>query len=279
MQQMHDRPPAEVGEPSRRRPPRQRTSAPIPIPETPRRPDRAARLQDVLDAHVSAIDERIEQGLRALRTATAEAIRQAAEFRLAPPARNGITAQADALRGILSHAEERFQAITLRLQRMEGALRRLARTQREGSGAEDPGVVRDVQDRLSALARAVKDLATAQQRAVEQLAAAHQRGFDRLAEEHRSGIERLAAEQRLVGSWMVEQHREALADLEKRTGRGVVAVARRLHGDLAQRIDRIEAGGPRRSAAPEPALGRDPGPQDAPPRGSPPQQDDGPRAQ
>jgi hypothetical protein len=188
-------------------------------------------LQDVLEAHLNAVDERIEQGIRAVRTASAEAIRQAAaELRAAAPARNGITAQTDALRGILSHAEERFQAITLRLQRMEGSIRQLARAQREGTKPNDPRLLQGMEDRLNTLARAVAHLGVAQQRAVEQL-----------AEAHRHAVKRLGAEQRLVASWVVERQRDALLDLGKRTGRGVVAVARRLQQDLTQRIDRIDA--------------------------------------
>jgi chromosome segregation ATPase len=270
MQQMQDRPPAEVGEPSRRRPPRRRTAAPTPIPESAQRLPRSVRLQNVLEAHLAAVDERIDQGIRALRSDTAEAIRQAAtELRAASPARNGMTAQADALRGVLGHAEERFQAITLRLQRMEGALRQLARAQRQGP--QDPRLLRGILDRLNALAKAVAQLGAAQHRATERLVESHHQAVERLAEEHRRAIERLGTEQRLVASWLVEQQQVALADLGKRMGRGVAAVAQRLQQDLAGRLERLEVRGPAAHERGEPALDRDPAPQDVPTGRPPPQ--------
>jgi hypothetical protein len=244
MQQAHDRPPATVGEPSRRRPPRQRVAAPLPIPETPQRPVRSVRLQDVLDAHLRAVDQRIEEGVRAVRTATTETIRQAAIDIRGAPARNGALAQADALRGVLTHAEERFQAITLRLQRLEGALRQLARAQREAPRGGEPDT--ELAGRIEALARSVAHLAATQRRAVGQAAETTREAIERLAGEHRRAVARLATEHRLVASWVVEQQRLALGDLRRRTGRGVVAVARRLQRDLEARID---AGTERRGGA------------------------------
>jgi hypothetical protein len=39
----------------------------------------------------------------------------------------------------------------------------------------------------------------------------------------------------------MERQRDAVVDMGRRTGKGIVAVARRLQQDLARRIDRIEA--------------------------------------
>jgi hypothetical protein len=228
-QPVSDGPPAEIRVASRRRPPRQRKAAPIPIPEAPGRPARAIGLQDLLEAHLSAVDERIEQGIRAVRSAAAEAVRQAAA-ELRTPARNGVIAQTDALRGVLSHAEERFRAITLRLQRMEGSIRQLARAQREASTSSHPPSVQGLEDRLNDLARSVTQLGEAQRQAMKEL-----------AESHRHTVKRLGVEQRLVASWLMERQRDAVVDMGRRTGKGIVAVARRLQQDLARRIDRIEA--------------------------------------
>jgi hypothetical protein len=168
--------------------------------------------QDVLSAYQRAIEERLEDGLlriqeavaQAARTAAAEAVSEAEATR-APPAL-GPDAD-DVSRDLLMHAEERFQALSIRLQRIEDALTALA-----ARGGRD----RPELDRLAALLR---EVGRRQGEAMAQLARAHHAAIERLA----------------------EHQREVLEDLGRRTGRGVVAVARELRRALEEDLDGVRA--------------------------------------
>jgi hypothetical protein len=216
MQQMANRPQA-IGEEerSRRRPPRRRSPSPIPIPESPPQAParRTVRLQDVLEAHQRAVEARIEAGLKELHRAAAEALRTVVTeaARSQRPAASG--GASETLRGAVAHAEERFQAITVRLQRMEGALRQMARAQRESVASPDPQIAQGIA-RVERLARAVADMGTEQRHALQKLATAQAQG-----------LARLRAEQRIL-----------IREMLRRTGLGVVAVARRLREEIAQEI-------------------------------------------
>jgi len=204
LQPMHEPPPRVVAEPSRRRPPRQRSPDPIPIPETRARArPQPVRLQDVLAAHQRAVEARIDEGLREIREAAAAAVRQvAAEVAESARAPQGPD-QADLARGFLTYADERFQAMRLRLERIEEALRRLALAQRRPEAAAGD-------KQTEAMAREIRDLARQQRDVFARLARAHQRALAGLAASHRT----------------------ALDDLARRTGRGVVAVGRKLQEDI-----------------------------------------------
>jgi hypothetical protein len=209
---MSEPPRPVVAEPSRRRPPRQRAADPVPIPEAPsRQRARTVRLQDVLAAHQRAVEERIEEGLQRIREAAVEAARVAAA-RAVEIARTPQGPDAgDVARSLLTYADERFQAMGLRLQRIEDAIRTLADRRGEPAGARAGDTER--------LAGLIRDLATTQREVVARLVAAQ-----------RAAISRLAAEQRA-----------ALEDLGRRTGRGVVAVARKLQEDLVEDIEGLRA--------------------------------------
>jgi small-conductance mechanosensitive channel len=216
MQQMANRPEA-IGEEerSRRRPPRRRSPSPIPIPESPPEAParRTMRLQDVLEAQQRAMDARIEAGLKELHRAAAETLRAVATeaARSQRPAASG--AATDTLRGAVAHAEERFQNITVRLQRMEGALRQMARAQRESATSSDPQIAQGIA-RVEMLARAVADMGAEQREALARLAA-----------DQAKGLARIRAEQRTL-----------IREMLRRTGLGVVAVARRLREEIAEEI-------------------------------------------
>ena len=206
MQQRSGTPPPAVAEPSRRRPPRQRLVDPVPIPESPSRP-RPVRAQDVLAAHQRAIEERLEDGLLRIQEAVAAAARTAAAEAVAEATVTAPPVAGDVSRALLAHAEERFQAMGIRLQRIEETLQALAsRARGDRSGPE--------LDRLAALLREVG------RRQGEAMA--------KLARAHHAAIERLA-----------EHQRDALEDIGRRTGRGVIAVARQLRRSLEEDLDEI----------------------------------------
>jgi hypothetical protein len=209
VQQRSEPPPPAVAEPSRRRPPRQRLADPVPIPEAaPRQRARQVRLQEVLTAQQRALEERLDDGLLRIREAVVQAARAAVnEAADAPPGRD----PADVSRALLAHAEERFQALGLRLQRVEEVLRALAARAR--GDRTDAQVTAEIQ-RLGSL---IRELGRRQGTALSNLARAHHAAFQRLA----------------------EHQREALEDLGRRTGRGVVAVARAVQADLEAELEEV----------------------------------------
>ncbi len=197
--------------PSRRRPPRQRAADPVPIPEAPsRQRARTIRLQEVLAAQQRAVEERIEAGLdrirQAVTTAAREATAEAVQAARTPPGPEA----GDVARALLTYADERFQALGLRLQAIEEDLRSLAARRDEDPAG--PG-----RDEVARLARLIRDVAVKQSEIVA-----------RLARAQRAAISHLAAEQRA-----------ALEDLGRRTGQGVVAVSRALQRELEHDLQEL----------------------------------------
>jgi hypothetical protein len=168
-------------EPSRRRPLRRRSEEPVPIPEATARTRaaRTVRAQEVLAAHQRALEERLEQGFRRIEEALAGG----------PPMPDG----ADVAKGVLAYADERFQAMSVRLQRIEDALRQLAGALRSGTERETAS------DGADGMAEAVTELGRQQRAFMEAMASAQ---------------------------------RAALEDLGRRTGEGVVAVANVLRQEI-----------------------------------------------
>lgn len=213
MQQRSEPPPPAVAEPSRRRPPRQRLPDPVPIPEaTPRQRARQVRLQEVLNAHQRALEERIDEGLLRVQEAVARAAR-AAVTEAGPAAPPQVPDPGDVSRALMAHAEERFQALGLRLQRIEEVLRALAARPRDAR--TDARTSAEIQ-RLGSL---VRELGKRQGEAMSHLARAHHAAIRRLAEHQRGALE----------------------DLGRRTGQGVVAVARAVQRDLEAELAEVRA--------------------------------------
>lgn len=114
-------------------------------------------------------------------------------------------------KALLAHTEERFRALGLRLQRIEEVLRALAaRPQGERIG---PGPTGEM-ERLGTL---VRELGRQQAEAMARLARAHRAAIGRLAQDQRENIQ----------------------DLGRRTGQGVVAVARALQDDLETELEDV----------------------------------------
>ncbi|MGH2657511.1 MAG: hypothetical protein ACRDIZ_12590 [Actinomycetota bacterium] len=205
MQQRSEPPPPAVAEPSRRRPPRTRLADPVPIPEaaTRQRPS-PVRVQQVLAAHQRAIEERLDEGLQRIRETVAEAIRAAA-----PEAGPSPRDPGEVSRALLAHAEERFQAVGLRLQRIEEVLRALAARPQDDRTA--PG------GEIERLGTLVRELGRQQGEAMARLARAHRAAIGRLARDQRAAIENLG----------------------KRTGQGVVAVAREVQRNLERELEDV----------------------------------------
>jgi hypothetical protein len=187
MQQMHE--PTPANERSRRRPPRRRSDDPIPIPESRSRArrKRTVKLQEVLKAYqravVEVLEQRIEGASRAAAEAAAEAARQAVEEALAERPR--ALDDGEVARGVVAYADERFQAMGVRLEQIEAALRRLA-----GEGPA-PGTPDDewIQRRLDSIAQAVAGLATDHQQLGQQLGRRTGQGVVAVAQVIRDDLE------------------------------------------------------------------------------------------
>ena len=118
--------------PSSQRSPVQRTLPPVRLPEQ----GEDVGVEALIAASQAAITQRLEEGLRAINQSAARLMRQVAAevWRAAgPDARKNLQtgvigglARDDAIRGVLTHMDERYQALHVEVTRMEEALRRLA---------------------------------------------------------------------------------------------------------------------------------------------------------
>jgi hypothetical protein len=118
--------------PSSQRPPVRSTLPPVRLPEQ----GEQVGVEALIAASQAAITARLEEGLRAINQSAARLMRQVAAevWRAAgPDARKNLQtgvigglARDDALRGVLSHMDERYQTLHVEIARMEEALRRLA---------------------------------------------------------------------------------------------------------------------------------------------------------
>lgn len=178
MHQMEDPPP--VPERSRRRPPRSRAAEPVPLPGPSRgRRTKTVKLKDVMKAYQQAVIEAVEARLAAASESAAEAARRAVAEALAerPHGPQG----EDLARGLVAYADERFQALSVRLQSIEEALHRAPFT-------GDGGPSEELTDQLRSVTGAVAGL--------------------------------------------TEKHRTLPDDVSRKTGHGVVGVARVIRDDL-----------------------------------------------
>lgn len=118
--------------PSSQPPQGRSTLPPVRLPEQ----GEEVGVEALIAASQAAITQRLEEGLRAINQSAAKLMRQVAAevWRAAgPDARKnlqtgviGALARDDAIRGVLTHMDERYQALHVDIARMEEALRRLA---------------------------------------------------------------------------------------------------------------------------------------------------------
>jgi DNA-binding transcriptional MerR regulator len=198
MQQMKEPPPAS--ERSRRRPPRRRSDDPVPIPDPRSRPTRkrTVKLQEVLKAYQRAVVEVLEQRIEEASRASGEAARQAVAEALAERPQ-GLD-DGEVAKGVVAYADERFQALSVRLERIEEALRRLAgeRPAPPPGGPEDDRIERQ----LDSIAQAVASLAADHQQQVEQLGRKTGQGMVAVAQVIRDDLEAIKRDLSSLREWM-----------------------------------------------------------------------------
>jgi hypothetical protein len=198
MQQMHEPPPAN--ERSRRRPPRRRSDDPVPIPDPRSRPrrKRTVKLQEVLKAYQKAVIEVLEGRIEEASKASADAARQAVAEALAEYPR-GLD-DGEVAKGVVAYADERFQALSVRLERIEEALRRLAgeRPATPPGEPEDEGIERQ----LDRIAQAVTGLAADHQQLGDQLGRRTGQGVVAVAQVIREDLEAIKRDLSSLREWM-----------------------------------------------------------------------------
>jgi hypothetical protein len=198
VQQMKEPPPAS--ERSRRRPPRRRSDDPVPIPDPRSRPrrKRTVKLQEVLKAYQRAVVEVLEQRIEEASRASADAARQAVAEALAERPQ-GLD-DGEVAEGVVAHADERFQALSVRLEGIEEALRRLAgeRPARPAGGPEDDRIERQ----LDSIAQAVAGLAAEHQHQADQLGRKTGQGMVAVAQVIRDDLEAIKRDLSSLREWM-----------------------------------------------------------------------------
>jgi hypothetical protein len=197
MQQMQEPPEQVAAVRSRRRPPRKRSPV---LPTAWNLED----LEAVLASHEEALAGRIEQGIRSLQDTADRLVEE-----LVP---EGVVSPEDTARGILAHVDERYQALTMRIERLEGALRQLVQTLKRmrapgGKGAD-------------ALARRIDELAASVQEATsrqrDDLVAFTKRtgeGLAQVASRAGQGLARVAQQHETLLDEKLEQMLEAIESL------------------------------------------------------------------
>ena len=186
-------------DPSRHTSQAEPASEPIPIPEADARSRKArtVRIQDILAAHARALDVRLEEGMRDIRLAMEAAIRRTAIHQAPPvapsvppapppaitPAPAPVPAPAqgppreDVARGLAQQTEERFQALALRLQKIEDALQ-----------AVGGGVNAELEGKLDAVAEGMSRFADAEERLLDRFLEAQRQGLEDLTRRVGSGV-------------------------------------------------------------------------------------------
>ncbi|HEX6262623.1 MAG TPA: hypothetical protein VF097_07240 [Actinomycetota bacterium] len=219
--------------------------------------DDAGELERHLAENTEIIDERLEDGLAAIERSAAKLMRHlAAEVWRAsgPDARknlkDGVIAaltQDDAIRGLLSHTDERFQSLQIRVTRMEEAVRQLAEATRDAvkrvseraREAEASGVAEEI-------ARQRQDLARFSRRMTEGMGEMYRRlqtGLRSEVADVREGIrgelQRLEAavtSETAFSADAARQLREELRALVDGTAERTGVVLEGIHADLTRRI-------------------------------------------
>ena len=184
-------------EPDRSKP-TETKAEPIPIPEADARSRKArtVKIQDILAAHARALDVRLEEGMREIRLAMDAAIRRTGihEAPVAPPPQASppqtqyaaphavpppSPLREDIARGLAAQTDERFQALAMRLQKIEDALRTVALG---GAGSAE------LDSKLDALADGMSRVAETEEHLLDRFIEAQREGLEDLTRRVGTGV-------------------------------------------------------------------------------------------
>lgn len=219
--------------------------------------DEGSDLERHLAEYTEIIDERLEEGLAAIERSAAKLMRHlAAEVWRAsgPDARKnlkeGVIAtltQDDAIRGLLSHTDERFQSLQIRVTRMEEAVRQLAEATRDAvkhvsqraREAQDSGTTQEIARQREDLARFSRRLGEGMNEMHRRIQTGVRADLERVREEVRGELQRLESAVASETSFSAEatrELREELRSLVDGTAERTGVVLEGIHADLTRRL-------------------------------------------
>lgn len=212
------------------------------VPRRPVRiPDDQPEIADLFARYTVVLDKRIQKALEAIHRSAIKVMRQlvAEVWRAGGPEGAsslrdsvlGTIAHDDALRGLLAHTDERYQALSVRMDKMQGAVRQLAEATREAvrranrRAADATEATQAAADRAEAIERLGRSLAPLPRR-IEALTAA----LEQQQHRHREDLLRFA-----------ERTAQAMTEVQRRLHRIVRGEAERVRESVQGEIQRLEA--------------------------------------
>jgi hypothetical protein len=223
MQEMHEPPEGVRPTRSRRRPPRKRT-APIQVPGTWSQED----VEALLAAHQEAIAEQVAEGIAALQQTAVQILSQ-----LKRP--DGVNPE-DTARGLLAHVDERYQELTLRMERLEGALRRLVQTLKGAmSRRTEPGgqAVSGLARRIDSLSASVREAASRQEKGLEDFTKQTGEGLAQVAARAGEGLVQATRRQEVFLDERLDDMRQAIESLRDAEANGEPSTGEAATGEAA----------------------------------------------
>jgi CTP-dependent riboflavin kinase len=198
-------------------------------------------------AQQDAVAEQIEEGIQALQQTALELLGQ-----LRRP--EGVTPE-DTARGLLAHVDERFQALTLRMERLEGALRRLVQTLK-GTVARgtEPGrqAVTGLAQRIDSLSATVQEAATRQRKDLAAFTKQTGEGLAEVAARAGEGLAQATRRQETFLDDRLEDMRRAIESLRDTEMNGATTSGQGTNGSAGGAVqarsaftDRLDAAGER----------------------------------
>jgi hypothetical protein len=193
MQQMQEPPEGMEAIRSRRRPPRRRAAVTLPDAWS------AADIEAILASHQEAVAAQIEHGVRALHQTAARLMSELTR------ADEGVSPE-DEDRAVLTHVDERYQALSLRMERLEGALRQLVQTFKSSMAA----IPAELAERLDGMAEAIDGFTVQQRQDLESFTQRTGEGLARIAARSAEELARAAQRQEAALDTKLEQMLEAV---------------------------------------------------------------------
>lgn len=198
MEEMREPPESVAAVRSRRRPPRKR-AAPITTPGL------SEELEAVLAAHHEALAAQIDQGIRAVQRSTASLVSELA------PDEEAVSPE-DTAHNLLAHVDERYQGLTLRVERLEGALRQLVQTLKQMNSGTT-GRQEDLTKRFEELSAAVREASARQRHDLADFTKRTGQGLAKVVARAGEGLARAARQQEVLLDEKLEQMLEAVESL------------------------------------------------------------------
>jgi hypothetical protein len=232
------RPDPSAGRPTSNLPP------PVKLPEQ----GEEVSVEAIMAAYQATMTARLEEGLRAIHRSAAHLMRQlvAEVWKAAGPEAGknlqagilGGLARDDALRGVLTHIDERHQALSLEVRRMEEAVRKLAET--TGRSVKRADLVAGVAERVT---QASYEQGRRTQEGLRQLARWIERTFEPVSTRLsalEATSEAASARQRAELAAFTERTRQGLARVGQRLRHGFVALREQTSAENREALEALE---------------------------------------